>query len=69
MHGLGEQGLRIMVAAMRDIDPLDFDPNGDLLSKVQELQMTAMVGMIDPPRAESMDAVRTPRPPISTCGW
>ncbi len=59
MERLGEQGLRIMVAAMRDIDPSDFDPNGDLLSKVQELQMTAMVGMIDPPRAESMDAVRS----------
>jgi Ca2+-transporting ATPase len=59
MERLGEQGLRIMVAAIRDIDPSDFDPNGDLLSKVQELQMTAMVGMIDPPRAESMDAVRS----------
>ena len=59
MERLGEQGLRIMVAAMRDIDPSDFDPNGDLLSKVQDLQMTAMVGMIDPPRAESMDAVRS----------
>ena len=52
------KGLRIMVAAMRDIDPTDFDPDGDLLSMVQDLQMTAMVGMIDPPRAESLDAVR-----------
>ena len=58
MERLGEQGLRIMVAATRDIDPSDFDPDGDLLSKVKGLQMTAMVGMIDPPRAESKDAVR-----------
>ena len=58
MERLGEQGLRIMVAATRDLDPTDFDPDGDLLSKVQDLQMTAMVGMIDPPRAESKDAVR-----------
>ena len=58
MDRLGEQGLRIMVAATRDIDPSDFDPDGDLLSKVKDLQMTAMVGMIDPPRAESKDAVR-----------
>ena len=58
MERLGEQGLRIMVAATRDIDPSDFDPDGDLLSKVKDLQMTAMVGMIDPPRAESKDAVR-----------
>ncbi len=58
MARLGEQGLRIMVAATRDLDPSDFDPDGDLLSKVTDLQMTAMVGMIDPPRAESKDAVR-----------
>jgi P-type Ca2+ transporter type 2C len=58
MERLGGQGLRIMVAATRDIDPADFDPDGDLLSLVTGLQMTAMVGMIDPPRAESKDAVR-----------
>ena len=58
MDRLGGQGLRIMVAATRDIDPADFDPEGDLLSLVTGLQMTAMVGMIDPPRAESKDAVR-----------
>jgi Ca2+-transporting ATPase len=59
MKRLGEQGLRIMVAATRDIDHEDFDPDGDLLSKVEDLQMTAMVGMMDPPRAESKDAVRS----------
>jgi len=58
MERLGGQGLRIMVAATRDIDPADFDPDGDLLSLITGLQMTAMVGMIDPPRAESKDAVR-----------
>jgi Ca2+-transporting ATPase len=58
MERLGRKGLRIMVAATRDIDPTDFDPDGDLLSLMTGLQMTAMVGMIDPPRAESKDAVR-----------
>ncbi len=58
MKRLGGQGLRIMAAAVKDLEPGDFDPNGDLLSMVQGLQMTALVGMIDPPRAESMDAVR-----------
>ncbi len=48
-----------MAAAMKDIDPKDFDPDGDLLSMVQGLQMTALVGMIDPPRPESLDAVRS----------
>ena len=58
MDRLGGQGLRIMAAATRDIDPADFHPEGDLLSLVTGLQMTAIVGMIDPPRAESKDAVR-----------
>ena len=58
MKRLGGKGLRIMVAATRDLDPADFDPDGDLLSLVTNLQMTAMVGMIDPPRAESKEAVR-----------
>ncbi len=58
MERLGSLGLRIMAAAMKDIDPSDFDPEGDLLSLVQGLQMTALVGMIDPPRPESLDAVR-----------
>jgi Ca2+-transporting ATPase len=56
---LGGKGLRVMAAAMKDIDPADFDPAGDLLSTVQGLQLTAMVGMVDPPRAESLDAVRS----------
>ena len=58
MERLGGEGLRIMVAATRDLDPAGFDPDGDLLALMTDLQMTAMVGMIDPPRAESKDAVR-----------
>ena len=57
MDRLGGKGLRVMVAATRDLDPTSFDPHGDLLSLMTDLQMTAMVGMIDPPRAESKDAV------------
>ena len=56
---LGGKGLRIMAAAMKDVDPKDFDPQGDLLAMVQDLQLTAMVGMVDPPRPESLDAVRS----------
>ena len=54
MAGLGE---RVMAAAMRDIDPQAFDPAGDLLSHMSDLQMTSLVGMVDPPRAESKAAV------------
>jgi Ca2+-transporting ATPase len=58
MERLGGKGLRVMAAAMKDIDPEDFDPDADLLAMVQDLQMTALVGMIDPPREESHEAVR-----------
>jgi Ca2+-transporting ATPase len=59
MTRLGGQGLRIMAAATVDISPDGFDPTGDLLALVQGLQLTAIVGMIDPPRPESLDAVRS----------
>jgi P-type Ca2+ transporter type 2C len=50
-------GQRVMAAAQRDLDVVDFDPEGDLLAHIQDLQMTALVGMVDPPRAESKAAV------------
>ena len=57
MQRLGGKGLRVMAAAVKDIDPTTFDPDGDLLALVDGLQMTALVGMIDPPREESKAAV------------
>ena len=51
------RGSRVMAAAMRDLDPADFRPRGDLLRYVTGLQMTSLVGMVDPPRAESKAAV------------
>jgi P-type Ca2+ transporter type 2C len=57
MERMESQGRRVMAAATRDLDPAEFDPNGDLLSYVENLQMTSLVGMVDPPRDESKDAV------------
>ncbi|HEY7104439.1 MAG TPA: HAD-IC family P-type ATPase [Mycobacteriales bacterium] len=54
---LGGKGQRVMAAAVRDIDPAGFDPKGDLLAHVVELQMTSLVAMVDPPRDESKAAV------------
>jgi Ca2+-transporting ATPase len=54
---MGEGGLRVMAAAYRDIDADSFDPTGDLLGYVQGLEMTSLVGMVDPPRAASKQAV------------
>jgi Ca2+-transporting ATPase len=54
---MGEAGLRVMAAASRDLDPASFDPEGDLLSYVTDLEVTCLVGMVDPPREESKAAV------------
>jgi Ca2+-transporting ATPase len=51
------EGLRVMAAAVKDLDPATFDPDGDLLALVQDLEMTSLVGMVDPPREESKAAV------------
>ncbi len=50
-------GLRVMAAAIRDLDPAEFDPDGDLLGYMTDLRLTSMIGMVDPPREESKDAV------------
>jgi P-type Ca2+ transporter type 2C len=47
---LGEHGLRVMATARKDFDPVTFDPAADLLHQVNELELLAMVGIVDPPR-------------------
>ncbi|HEX4280907.1 MAG TPA: cation-transporting P-type ATPase [Solirubrobacteraceae bacterium] len=54
---MGEAGLRVMAAAYRDLDPDSFDADGDLLGYVEGLEMTSLVGMVDPARAESKPAM------------
>ena len=51
------QGLRVMAAASRDLDPATFDPSGDLLAHISGLQVASLVGMIDPARDTSKPAV------------
>ncbi len=57
MERMEAAGRRVMAAATRDLDPAGFDPGGDLLGYVTHLQMTSLVGMVDPPRDESTAAV------------
>jgi P-type Ca2+ transporter type 2C len=45
------------VVAQREFEPASFQPSGDLLSLVQDLTLLAMVGIVDPPRAEARDAI------------
>jgi Ca2+-transporting ATPase len=50
-------GERVMVVAQRDLDRASFDPDSDLLGLVQDLTLLAMVGIVDPPRAEAKAAI------------
>ncbi|GGL87968.1 ATPase [Streptomyces fumigatiscleroticus] len=57
MERMERAGRRVMAAATRDLGPAMFDADGDLLAQVTGLQVTSLVGMEDPPRQESGDAV------------
>ena len=57
MERMEGDGRRVMAAATRDLDPAGFDPAGDLLGYVTDLQLASLVGMVDPARHESRDAV------------
>ena len=45
-----------MTNRLWSIDP-SFDPSADLISLVQDLTLLAMVGIVDPPRAEAKAAI------------
>jgi Ca2+-transporting ATPase len=50
-------GLRVLVFAQRDFDLSTFNPKAELLPLMQNLVMTALVGEVDPPRAEAKDSI------------
>jgi len=52
------QGLRVMAAGFKDLDARAFDPDGDLLAQVADIEFTSLVGMVDPPRPQSKAAVQ-----------
>ena len=54
---LAAAGQRVMVVAQRDFDPATFDAAGNLIDLVTDLTLLAMVGIVDPPRAEARDAI------------
>jgi P-type Ca2+ transporter type 2C len=56
---LGEQGLRVMSTARKDFDPAAFDPGADLLPLVTDLELLALVGIVDPPRPTAKAAIAT----------
>jgi P-type Ca2+ transporter type 2C len=54
---MAKAGERVMVVARRDFDPATFDPKAKLIDLVQDLTFLAMVGIVDPPRAEAKAAI------------
>jgi Ca2+-transporting ATPase len=56
---LGEQGLRVLATARKDFDPAAFDPGADLLPLVNDLEMLALVGIVDPPRPTAKASIAT----------
>jgi P-type Ca2+ transporter type 2C len=58
---MGEQGLRVMATARRDFDLAAFDPGADLLPLVTDLELLALVGIVDPPRPTAKAAIATAR--------
>ena len=47
---LADEGLRVIATARRDFDPESFDPEAELLPLVTDLELLALVGIVDPPR-------------------
>ena len=58
---IAAQGRRVLAFAQRDFDPATFDASADLMALMQELEMVALVGEVDPPRAEATKAIAEAR--------
>jgi P-type Ca2+ transporter type 2C len=54
---IANAGERVMVVAQRDLEPGSVAPGADLIGFVQGLTLLAMVGIVDPPRAEAKAAI------------
>ncbi len=56
---LGEQGLRVIATARKDLDPAAFDPTAGLLPLVTGLELLALAGIVDPPRPTAGASIAT----------
>ncbi|MGZ8237838.1 MAG: HAD-IC family P-type ATPase [Methylobacter sp.] len=57
-HTMADTGLRVLGVAVRTLPASDFKPEKDLFQYVQELTFVALVGLMDPPRAEAGEAIK-----------
>jgi Ca2+-transporting ATPase len=56
-HSMAGTGLRVLGIAVRTL-PADTQPDGDLFQYIKELSFVALVGLMDPPRAEAREAIQ-----------
>jgi Ca2+-transporting ATPase len=54
---MAKAGERVIIVARKDFDPQQFDPRGNLLNLMNNLTLIAIVGMVDPPRAEAKESI------------
>jgi len=54
---LAADGMRILALARRSFDPASFDRDGDPFPLVDDLELLALVGIVDPPRQEAKAAI------------
>jgi Ca2+-transporting ATPase len=54
---MAQAGQRVMVVAQREFPKDGFSPTSDLIGLVTDLTLLAMVGIVDPPRAEAKAAI------------
>jgi P-type Ca2+ transporter type 2C len=58
---IAAQGMRVLAFAQRELDAATFDPSGDLMALMTDLEMAALVGEVDPPRPEAKKAIAEAR--------
>ena len=54
---LASEGMRVLAVARRDFDKATFDPSAKLLDELHDLELLALIGIVDPPRKEAKDAI------------
>jgi P-type Ca2+ transporter type 2C len=54
---LAADGMRVLALARRSFDPASFDRDGDPFPLVDDLELLALIGIVDPPRQEAKTAI------------
>ncbi len=57
-QSMASTGLRVLGVAVRTLPAGEFKSDNDLFQYIQELNFVALVGLMDPPRAEAREAIK-----------